>query len=339
MHPYILAKPLAKHTPLNTAFNRRSLLRSSLVLATACTVSPWLVAAESDVQDEVWNDVARSRPVPALVRWPEASIKPHGVVIFSHGTGGKRTGADVWGSAWAHAGFVVVHLQHTGSDAGAVKSLSGFNKALAPEQLVARVDDVKFAIDEMQRRHSAAQGRWADVPLQHLALAGHSFGARTVLAMAGQTFPKAGGWSGLDKRIKAFIALSPALGRGATAAMAREDAKAITRPMLLVSGSMDGEILNNGETVASRRMVYDVLPTGAKALLWLESADHMTFAGVEKQIPSNFIVRRDSRSLAAEAAHHRTVAAVTAAWLNEQLLSQPMAKPSGLSKLDDWLRG
>ncbi|MGA8514200.1 MAG: hypothetical protein WB821_05440, partial [Burkholderiaceae bacterium] len=319
--------------------NRRSLLRHGLLLAGAYAASPWLSAGESGVQDEVWNDASRSRLVPVLVRWPDVAVKPQGVVIFSHGTGGKRSGADVWGSAWTKAGLVVVHLQHMGSDAAAVKSLTGFFKASAPEQLVARVDDVKFAMDEIQRRHHAGQDRWGDVPVQQLALAGHSFGARTVLAMAGQSFPKAGGWSGLDKRIKAFIALSPALGRGATAATAQEDTKAITRPMLLVSGSMDGEVLNNGETVASRRLVYDVLPSGAKALLWLENADHMTFAGVEKQIPSNFLVRRDSGTLNAEGLHHRTVAAVTTAWLKEALLAQPMASPAGLGSKDLWLRG
>jgi predicted dienelactone hydrolase len=319
--------------------NRRSVLRASLLLTAGALASPLLYAADGELQDEVWSDALRSRDVPALVRWPSTGAKPQGVVIFSHGQGGKRTGADVWGKAWAQAGFVVVHLQHTGSDAAAVKSLGGFNKAMAPEQLVARVGDVKFAIDEMQRKHSAAQGRWADVPLERLCLAGHSFGARTAQALAGQAFPKAGGWSGLDPRINAFIALSPALGQGATPAQARIDAQAMVRPMLLVSGSLDGEVLNNGETVATRRMVYDVLPIGAKALLWLDGADHMTFAGVEKQIPSTFIIRRPSATLAAEAGHHRTVALVTTAWLKEQLLSQPMGTPTGLGGADVWLRG
>jgi predicted dienelactone hydrolase len=319
--------------------SRRNVLRASLVLAASALASPMLYAAEGELQDELWTDTARSRDVPALVRWPSTGAKPQGVVVFSHGQGGKRTGADVWGTAWAQAGFVVLHLQHPGSDAAAVKSLSGFNKAMAPEQLLARVGDVKFAIDEMHRKHSAGQGRWADVPLGRLAMAGHSFGARTVQALAGQAFPQAGGWSGAEPRIKAFIALSPALGRNATQAQARRDAQAMVRPMLLVSGSQDGEVLNNGETVATRRMVYDVLPVGAKALIWLDGADHMTFAGLEKQIPSTFIIRRPSATLAAEAGHHRTVALVTTAWLKEHLLAQPMATPAGLSAADAWLRG
>ncbi len=317
---------------------RRSLLRNAVALAAVYAASPWLMAAESQVQDEVWLDTARSREVPALVRWPAGS--PHGVVIFSHGLGGRRTGADVWGSAWAQAGFTVVHVQHAGSDNISLKGgFSALRKAMAPEQLLARVADVKFAIDEIGRKHADSASPWAQVPVQKLALAGHSFGARTAQALAGQAFPKAGGWSGLDKRIKAFIALSPALGKDVGQKQGLKDAKAMQRPMLVVSGSLDGEVLNNGETVASRRMVYDCLPAGAKALLWLEGADHLTFAGIDKQIPSNFLLRRDKSTLAAEDGHHQRVAAITSAWLKEQLLAQPMGQPSGLGTADVWLRG
>jgi predicted dienelactone hydrolase len=319
---------------------RRSFIqrRSLLALTLAGAFSPWLHAADEEAQEDLWLDAARSREVPVLVRWPAG--KPQGLVIFSHGLGGKRDGAQVWGQAWTQAGFAVLHVQHAGSDAPSLKGgYSALRKAMAPEQLTARVADVKFALDEVQRKHAAATGHWADVPLQRIALAGHSFGARTAQAIAGQAYPKAGGWNGLDKRIKAFVALSPGLGRGVGEKQAREDAKAITRPMLVVSGSLDGEVLSNGESVESRRLVYDTLPAGAKALLWLEGADHLTFAGNEKLIPSNFLIRRESSTLATEAAHHRVVASVTAAWLKEALLAQPMQAPSGLSGNDVWLRG
>jgi predicted dienelactone hydrolase len=318
--------------------NRRLLLGKAAALIYACAASPLVAAAGAAVQDEVWLDTARGREVPALVRWPAG--KPQGVVIFSHGLGGRRTGADVWGTAWAQAGFAVVHVQHAGSDNVSLKGgFSALRKAMAPEQLVARVADVKFAIDEIGRKHADSASPWAQVPVHKLALAGHSFGARTAQALAGQAYPKAGGWSGADKRVKAFIALGPGLGKDVTPKQALEDAKGIQRPFLVVSGSLDGEVLSNGETVASRRMVYDSLPPGAKALLWLDGADHLTFAGIDKQVPSNFLLRREKRTLAAEDGHHQTVAAVTAAWLKEQLLSQPMDAPAGLSSADVWLRG
>ncbi len=316
---------------------RRRLIIASL----AWGASPWLQAeqmqASFQLQDEVWTDAARSRELPVLVRWPEGKLQ--GVVIFSHGLGGRRTGADVWGQAWAQAGFVVAHLQHPGSDNVSLKGgYSALRKAMAPEQLLARVADVRFTIDEISRRHDAKLGRWAELPVHKLALAGHSFGARTALAVAGLTYANANGWSGLDKRVKAFVAMSPALGQGTNLERARQDTQAMTRPMLVVSGSLDGEVLGNGETPESRRMVYEALPKGAKALLWLSGADHATFAGIDKQIPSSFILRREAATLAAEDAHHQRVAAVTTAWLKEQLLSVPMATPTGLGAADVWLR-
>jgi predicted dienelactone hydrolase len=336
---------------MTRAMDRRRWLQvcssAGLGLAAACYAPRLLAQAVSPLQDEVWTDASRSRAVPALLRWPDgvdpasgnATGKVQGVVIFSHGMGGRRTGADVWGKAWAQAGMLVVHLQHPGSDNEALRGgFSALAKANSPEQLLVRVADVKFAIDEMQRKIAAKQGLWAAVPLQRLAVAGHSYGARTVQALAGQSYPKANGWSGLDKRIKAFVAMSPALGKGASADQARLDAKAMTRPLLVVSGSLDGEVLNNGETVESRRMVYDVLPAGRKALLYLQAADHLTFAGIDKVIPSNFLMRREATTLATEVAHQRTVASVTTAWLKAQLLEQPMAAPAGLNAGDVWLQ-
>ncbi len=318
--------------PLSLPFNRRRFIAASA--AWAAVAGAW--AKGPALQDEVWQDVTRSREVPVLVRWPD--VLPRGTVIFSHGQGGTRMGADVWGLAWAQAGFLVLHLQHPGSDAASIKSLGALNKAMAPEQLVARVGDVKFAIDELQRRRQAKLERWAQLPAGRLVLAGHSFGTRTVQAMAGQAYPKAQ-WSGQDARIDAFIALSPALGKDATPEQAREDAKAMTRPMLLVTGSLDGEILNNGESPATRRMAYDVLPSGAKALLWLDGADHMTFAGVAKQIPSSVLLKRQTRALELEPMHHRLVAEVTTAWLKAQLLQEAMGSASGLGPTDIWLQG
>jgi predicted dienelactone hydrolase len=335
-----------------SAVNRRGWLKASGSLglcAVAVYAAPQALAqTASPLQDEVWTDASRSRAVPALLRWPDgvdpasgnAAGKVRGVVIFSHGLGGRRTGADVWGKAWAQAGMLVVHLQHPGSDNEALRGgFSALGKASAPEQLLVRVADVKFAIDEMQRKVAAQQGLWADVPLQRLAVAGHSYGARTVQALAGQSYPKANGWSGLDKRIKAFVAMSPALGKGTNAAQGRRDTAAMTRPMLVVSGTLDGDVLGNGETVEARRMLYDVLPAGRKALLYLQQADHLTFAGIEKIIPSNFLLRREAGTLATEVAHQRSVASVTTAWLKAQLLDQPMAAPAGLDAGDVWLQG
>ena len=116
------------------------------------------------VVSETWQDAARNRAVPVLLRWPDAALHagPRPVVMFSHGLGGTVDGGAVWGEAWAAAGFVVLHLQHAGSDLpavrGAVGSFAdqrGLRTLAGPAQLLARLRDVGFALDEVARRHAA----------------------------------------------------------------------------------------------------------------------------------------------------------------------------------------
>jgi predicted dienelactone hydrolase len=341
---YIMKKPMlstVKAREMNfitkpAEFSRRRILHAGL--ATGLTNALPLAALAAELPEplnEVWNDAARSRDVPALLRWPAG--KPMGVMLYSHGLGGKKEGGDVWGKAWARMGLLVVHLQHMGSDNRSLKGgFPALREAMKPEQLVARMQDVRFALAEMGRRQASGAAYWAAVPLQKIAVGGHSFGARSTLLAAG--------WQrhGLDCvaiQPKAFIALSPALGQGVSLSQARKELAAVTRPLLVCTGSLDGEILNNGETPASRRMVYEALPPGKKALLWLHGADHLTFAGNGKQIPSTALLRRSPQTLASEDAHHEHVARLSTDWLSEQLLGKPMGAVQGLGAEDQWMRG
>ena len=99
------------------------------------------------------------------LRWPDESrfAVPWPVVIFSHGLGGKREGGTVWGEAWAAAGFVVVHMQHIGSDLDAVRSvartftdLRALRTLATPEQLIS-VDLLKLGLK--RRAHQASEIR------------------------------------------------------------------------------------------------------------------------------------------------------------------------------------
>jgi predicted dienelactone hydrolase len=321
-----------------SSLNRRDVLR--MTAASGVGGMFWVTQAAraqntTELSDEIWLDKARSRELPTLVRWAAGGVQPQGVVLFSHGLGGKRTGADYWGNAWAQAGFVVVHMQHPGSDNQAIKGLQSISQASKPEQFIARLADVKFTLDELQRRVAAQEGQWAQLPaaaMSRLALAGHSFGSRTTLAIAGQIA------SAVDNRFKAFIGFSPAAGKGVSPDKARALFAGVKRPVLLVSGSLDGEVMNNGETPESRRMVYDALPAGNKALLWLEGADHFTFAGNSKRIPSTWLIRRDKVSLDGEERHHQIAAQMSTAWLKHVLLGAVLSAPSGLSTQDIWLK-
>jgi predicted dienelactone hydrolase len=247
----------------------------------------------------------------------------------------------VWGEAWAAAGFVVVHLQHAGSDLAAVRAVANsftdqraLRSAAGPAQLLARLRDVSFALDEIGRRHAARQERWASVRPVQLGLCGHSFGAHTTLGLAGQRYP---GFEGVtESRLASFIAFSPSL---PTLGNARQAFERITRPLLCLTGTLDSDVVGVGATPERRRAVFDALPPGNKAQLVLTDADHMTFAGQTGRAVE--IVPRQQLTRDLQPAHHALVANITADWwratlLNDAAARTRLAAPQGLNPGDNW---
>ena len=303
-------------------------------------------AAGASVINETWFDAARQREMPVTVRWPDAlvdQVAPIPVVLFSHGLGGTREGGAVWGAAWAAAGFVVLHLQHAGSDLAAIRDVThtftdqqALRRAASPAQLLARLRDVSFALDEIGRRHAAGQERWATVRPTQVGLSGHSFGAHTTLGMAGQRYP---GFAGVtEPRLASFIAFSPSL---PAVGDARQAFELITRPMLCITGTRDSDVAGVGATPERRMAVFDALPAGNKAQLVLQDADHMSFAGQTGRAVE--IVPRQALTRDLQAAHHALVATITTDWWRATLLGdgaarQRLAAPAGLGQGDRWQR-
>jgi len=312
---------------------------------------PWSRARADapTVVDELWTDTARQRAVPVRIRWPATHLPvPAGgrpVVLFSHGLGGSREGGSVWGEAWAAAGFVVLHLQHAGSDWDAVRHAAsrltdrGALQALGnAEQLLARLHDVVFALNEIEHRHhNGISPAWADVRPHAVGMAGHSFGAHTTLGMAGQAYP---GKSPLaEQRLAAFAAFSPAL---PMAGDPRTAFAAVSRPTLCLTGTLDGDVVGNGSTPERRRAVFDALPVGHKALLVLQDADHMTFGGQGGRPLAD--LRRNAAARKTQTAHHAVVAALTTDWWRANLSGDAAAQsrlthPVGLGPMDQWQTG
>lgn len=311
------------------------------------SATPEAAAAPPPV-DDTWLDTARRRSVPVRIRWPaEGSPVPPGgrpVVLFSHGLGGTVAGGERWGQAWSAAGLVVVHLQHPGSDLDAIRGgagepgeRGGLRRAAAPAQLLARLGDVGFVLDELARRKAAAAGRWAEARTQAVGMAGHSFGAHTTLGMAGQRYP---GHPGIDEpRLAAFVALSPTLPARGDPVQAFER---LTRPMLCVTGTRDDDVAGVGATPERRIAVFGALPPGRKAQLVLEDADHMTFAGQTGRAAE--IGRRDAATRTLQPRHHALVAEITTDWWRAHLLEdaqarERLARPAGLAAGDRWQTG
>jgi hypothetical protein len=286
-------------------------------------------AAAQTATEAEWLDAARSRRVPLLMRWPAGS-GPCALILHSHGLGGSRDGGDAWGRAWQAAGFAVLHLQHPGSDTEALRGgLTALRSAASAEQLRARVADMRFAIDEIERRAGAGEAPFARVRLDALGASGHSFGAQTVQALAGKRFPVATP-EFFEPRLKALIAFSPSLGRGDRASP-QEQFGSVQRPLLVATGSHDGDPLGSAMTGADR------------ALLWVDGADHATFGGNARQriTARRGLLKRADGAQDAEPLHQERIAAVTTLWWRAHLLGDAsaraaLARPPGLGPEDRW---
>jgi predicted dienelactone hydrolase len=318
---------------MGTSTRRQVLAQAGALLAAAVCSAARAANPESAVQDLTWFDSARQRQLPLRVRWPVAP-GPWPVILYSHGLGGSRDGGDVWGSAWAAAGYVVMHLQHPGSDTAVLQAaglgwMAALRAAGSAEQALARVADVRFVVDELTRRHKCqlrvGSDLWGQVRLDAIGMAGHSFGAQTAQVLAGQ---RAGSTLAApadlaDPRLRAFVALSPA-GWYSPLPIVEQFAP-VSRPFMVVTGSLDGDPLHaregatdNGEL---RARVFDALPPGQRALLWLMGADHASFAGNgARRIRTSQLLRRQPLAQQLEDQHHATVARISTLWWAAHLL-------------------
>jgi dienelactone hydrolase len=239
--------------------------------------------AAPQILDIDWKDSARDRTLPLKVRVPEGDARVP-LVIFSHGLGGSREGGRAWGEHWSANGYLVIHVQHPGSDEslwrglGAGAPLQRLTRGATPEQLLGRVDDVRFVIDELTRLQTKSGApTWAKrVDLSRIGMTGHSFGARTVMAMAGERFPGPIK-SVADARITAFVAFSPTV-QGAKRTWP-ERYGSMTKPFLSVTGTIDGDVMGTGSNPKNRAAVFDAQNAGDKYRIIFTDGDHSVFNG------------------------------------------------------------
>ncbi len=333
-------------------------------------------AATSSACEAQWLDSQRQRTLPLRLDWPSGAVPADGwpMVVYSHGLGGSRNGGEVWVQAWVAAGVAVLRLEHPGSNTAAVMAAGGFGPAALARtataaEALARVQDVQGVlafIDAAGATHASAAPRcaeatsstppWPRLRTQRIGMAGHSFGAQTTLSVLGQAAPMP--WpdllraqSALAPRLAAGLALSPMLpaqmpgSSSVNLATARSALGSVRTPVLLATGSADGDPLGRGMTSEHRAMVFEALCTAEQgaagqkglnnALLWLQDADHMSFAGVA-QTPPMLLRTRSPAAQTLQARHHALITHVTALWWRAHLLGDGQAL-AALSAVGDRL--
>jgi predicted dienelactone hydrolase len=254
-----------------------------------------------------WHDAARHRDVPVRIYRPASPGPRVPAVIFSHGLGSSCDGYSYLGRHWASHGYVAVHPTHLGSDTAALRGPGG----LPPRRLADSLDDVQHWQDR-PRDVSFVLDRLAEDPsfaplvdFDRVAVAGHSYGAFTALALVGLVIdlPTQLDMSFADPRAQAAIVMSP---QSQEKFGLRPDSwSRIDRPVLALTGTRDIEY--GVGAAAPRRTSFDRTPGRDQYLLTIRDATHAAFDD-----PPKLRVRVKPR----DPAHHAHILMATTAFLD-----------------------
>lgn len=272
------------------------------------------------VLDENFKYGTNNRDVPLRLYLPKSEQKAP-LILFSHGLGGSRENNKFLGKHWAGRGYVVVFMQHAGSDEHVWKDLPPLQRmrnmraAAKPENLQFRVKDVTATLDQLEEWNGKAQKLAGRINFDQVGICGHSFGAITVQATSGQSYGRRGQLY-TDKRIKAALPMSPKPPRaGSRTAFAK-----VKIPWLLMTGTKDeGMIVKS--PAADRLKVYQQLPASDHFYqLVLHEAEHLAFSDSDSRIGS----KRNPK-------HHQAILAVSTAFWDAYLKRDRSARK--------WLNG
>lgn len=263
-------------------------------------------------------DELRSREIPLRIFLP-IGTDPAPVVLFSHGLGGSRENNSYLGKHWAGRSYVVVFLQHPGSDDAVwrnerlLQRKAAMERAASFENFRLRAKDVSVVLDQLENWNKenghVVAGR---LDMDHVGMSGHSFGAVTTQAVSGQTFLR-GRVPFTDGRIKAAVAFSPSGPRDRP--NSANTFAQVKIPWMVMTGTKDEAVIGKTD-VKSRLSVFPALPPGGKYELLLDKAEHSAFN--ERTLPGDKEKRNPN--------HHRVILALSTAFWDAYLREDASAK-------------
>ncbi len=235
------------------------------------------------------RDAAHNRSIPIFIRYPKEATGILPMILWSHGGGAKTEGQYnnvEWGTALAQAGYIVIHMSHSPPTLAERTAL--YNEYGVPANQtstvfsaleVDRPRDAKAVLDDLNNIENffpAIKGR---LNRNAIGVAGHSFGAYTVMTLAGGRVKLIGApghadESFSDARPKAFLALSA---QGPERFGWKEDSyREMTRPVMFQTGLGD---YSGEEQAPSRVRAHRIVPPGDNYLFFINSFDasHDTF--------------------------------------------------------------
>jgi predicted dienelactone hydrolase len=314
-------------------------VRLSLAFLLLAAAIAHTAPAHAAACDAVLRDPARSRNIPVRLTMPDEPAGPDDaetpipLILWSPGLGGGLAQGSLYAQAWAKAGLATLQFSHPGSDAEVYKEaevraraattpeaaraarMARVREGTSSAQVNARLADLAFAVSQLP--YGFGRCRTDRIDQSRLGIAGHSMGAWMAQILIGQ---RLGGPPLARSLFKAAVAVSgsPLAVPEARAA----SAAGITRPFLLVTGSLDGIAPNlppedASAQLAERTGLWPHLPKGGKYLYVAAGANHAQLAGTS--------ARATPPALAAQ-----LLPMLTGFWL-ETLKDGPKLQPQSLA--------
>lgn len=131
------------------------------------------------------NDSERNRPLTVDLYLPQTNT-PANVIVISHGAAGNRNTLSLLAEHLVSYGFAIVVMEHPGDSLERFQDFfTGLADSPQPQELIYRPLEIKYVLDELQRREQTEPALKGRLNLQQVGVIGQSVGGYTSLTLAG----------------------------------------------------------------------------------------------------------------------------------------------------------
>lgn len=295
------------------------------------TISPDIEPFQISIARGEWFDAKRNhRKISYKTYCPLDGIGgPYPVIIWSHGLGGSRDGASFISRFIASHGYIVVHIQHPGTDSTLWEGKEGHPwdviraTHIPRSATLQRFKDVPFALSQLASLDIAPQ-----MDMSRIGMSGHSFGGMTTQVMAGQRRGYgARQYSLFNPNFKAGIVYSPVPFRNKKEHAPEDFYGGIKIPLLIMTGTDDDSPIESFG-YEDRLEVFTHSGGPEQHLLVLDKGDHMVYNGSRGKLADN----------PKRAIHENIIKILSLAFWDAYLKEDKSAKNWLTSKaVSDWL--
>jgi predicted dienelactone hydrolase len=222
-------------------------------------------------------------PIPLRIYVPSETGR-YPVIVFSHGAGDSQLTAPALMYYWASHGYVCVLPKHAAIDEkqkGLVSKILRLEKEFGNNRMdkwAPRIKELHAVLDAADEAETALPTIANKLDTKHVAIAGHSLGARVAMLLAGTivyTGEEKRAVSLKEKRIAAALLMSPVGPNGSE--LTNDSWGGIDIPMMVMSASRDIGALAQGEEWRSDQFLYS--KPGDKYQVYLNGGNHLTYIG------------------------------------------------------------